>query len=168
MLYVGRLHVAECKTLFLDNGRIKSGIKISPLVRTSRNTEYVVCRHKGWKTIEGFDGYRRNAALYAMVDHAVSRRVYDFKRIAALYFDGKVPLLPSAVVRRMFKSNFDRAVICSEFVLECLAIGGQMLTEDWLRLEERAGRQQYFYPADFYTHPSLEQHPMQFLAYEPS
>jgi len=164
MLYVGRLHVVESQVHSKSkDGNFRSGLRVAPLTLPSPDTELVICRRKNWQSIESFDGYRRNAALYGVVDHVVAPRSYDYSRIATLALDGKAGIF-SDLVRKFIKARFHQSVICSEFVLECLAIGGQMLTQDWFQVSR--SKDSYFYPADFAVHPDMELHAMEYLHLE--
>ena len=156
MLYVGRLHVVEFRTF---NARgLASGIVVNPLTKHSPDVEFKICRRSNYDKIRKFSSSRRAAALYALLDQAVHRRRYDFKRIAALASEGK---RWEGVVRALFPSDFERAMICSEFVLECLAING-ILTIDYLTMIENGT---YFLPADFYAHSLLDKLDMKFKTY---
>ena len=153
MLYVGRLHVAESQKSFRA-----IGTTVSPLTKPA-NIELVVCRRRDRDEIEGFDAYRRNAALYALMDHAVNKRDYGRKRIVAISTDGRGFI--SKIAGRVFPPDFSKEIICSEFVLEALAIGGKMLTQEWEQLKTP---QSFFYPGDFYAHPSFETVPLTYLS----
>jgi hypothetical protein len=156
MLYVGRLHVVEFRTFNLKG--LGSGIVVNPLTKHSADVDFKICRRSGYNTIRKFSSSRRGAALYALLDQAVRRRRYDFNRIAAIASEGKKW---EAFVKTMLPSDFERAMICSEFVLECLAING-LLTIDYLNLQQK-GR--YFLPADFHAHPLLDKLDMKFKVY---
>lgn len=158
MLYVGRLHVVESTNIFkIDDFNWGTGIRITPLIHSSPKTEYLVCRHREANSIPDFGLLAQSVALYALMDHAIRRRSYGFDRATAVVLASWPPYLK--FLKRLFPNRLDEAIICSEYVLECLAIGGTILTDEW----SSVSNDRFFLPADFYNHPDFEHLPMKFI-----
>lgn len=146
MLYLGRLHVAESQTFHkVHNKGWQSGVRIAPLIG-NKSSELMVCRIR-----DEFDDeeFRKEAANYALMDHAIHRRRYSYERIAAMAL-GSWKLTGWLAPR--FYGNLAKTIICSEYVLECLAIGGTFFIED----HDAIGGKNVFYPADFAAHAGFD------------
>lgn len=147
MLYVGRLHVAESTTWFKANRQIRSGVRIAPLINVGGKNDLLILRRSNMDV--DYDEYRKSAAMYALTDYALSKKSYGYDRIVKMAVQNAGPL---AKLTPFVPSNFEKTVICSEYVLQCLAIGGQILTEQYLSLDDDT----FFYPADFAVMKTFE------------
>ena len=148
MIYVGQMHVAESVFLWHDIGRkvfLRSGIRIAPITTVIKNCHYRILRHRDLER-EKYTVSRLEASNYAMLDYIADRRVYNVIRIPELATDGKVRRIGAKINIPAIK----RSIICSEFVLECLAIGAGVHVERFFQLQQDFG---YIYPADF---PNLD------------
>ena len=64
-------------------------------------------------------------------------------------------------------SNWDEEVLCSEFVLESLAFGGQVMVDEFEGLSfGRDGIGRFFYPADFARSDRFRTIELQYFDYQ--
>jgi hypothetical protein len=150
-LYVGDLHVLEAQG-FKDDGwwsdltagaaKLRAGVQIRPVTRYTQSCEIRVLRH----TDPDYANVRMSVARYGLLDLCVNRRRYGHMR--ALH--GAFP--PDAGWRA--KPRLEREVICSELVLECLAIGGQVFVREF---DNVSTGNEFFFPASYSAHSALQQ-----------
>jgi hypothetical protein len=158
MLYLGRLHVAESTTLFkVGPLQWKSGVRIAPLIG-SPTVDLLVCRRADADATDNYDQFSNGAALYALMNHAISPHGYDYSRIAAIAMSNRGKILRKLGSKILLDA--ERSVICSEYVLRCLAFGGQMFTDEYDALSPT----EFFYPADFACHKNIETFSMKYLS----
>jgi hypothetical protein len=79
----------------------------------------------------------------------VHKRRYPFLRIAT-----------STLLKRPFRKDLHIAATCSEFALECLAIGGTCMVKKYASVED--GKED-FYPADIHASDEFVKSPMTYL-----
>lgn len=158
MLYVGRMHVVESTNHFkIGPLEWKSGIRVAPMVHDDVKTEYLILRRRDSSKIPGFEQLVGAAAVYALMDYALRRRTYGYDRATAVVVS-TWPRIFSGL-RKFFPNRLNQAIICSEYVLECLAIGATMLTDEYNNL----GTDSFFLPAHFFVHPDFDHLPMKFV-----
>lgn len=147
MLYVGQLHVAESTKPY----SLKTGVAIYPLTAYSGEFDFRVLRYKN----EEFSaGRRQNIARYALLNRYVNPRQYDRK---AAY---------NAWLRRRRKGpKHVKSINCSEFVLECFAIAGPYMIDEYVRLLD--GTDDYFFPANLAANSHFEHVPMKYYRFDP-
>ena len=148
MLYVGQLHVAESNKPY----SVKTGVAIFPLTAYTDQCEFMVLRYKN---SEFSDGRRQNIARYALLSPNIDPRRYDWQT-AVNAWRRKLRKAPKHI----------KAINCSEFVLECFAIGGPYLIEDYIEL--MADQDTFYFPAHFAGSAHFEQIPMNYYNYVPS
>lgn len=151
MVYVGNLHLIESQVYFKAASRVglKSGVRVVSLIDYAFNHQLKVCRFIG---IQDNPELQAGIGRYALLDYAVSRRKYSLKRIMQILSqkDGK-------------SSSFEtgRAIICSEHALECLAIGGSCMTEEYKLLG--GSELPFFFPASFHNSSKFESFNLDYL-----
>lgn len=148
MLYVGQLHVVESNK-FINFRR--TGLKVAPLTRDCANHEFLVLRYND----NEFRGSRRqNVVRYGLLSQTVNPRRYD--RGAAI----------SAVFqrRRPSQTMHLKRINCSEFVLECFAIGGAYLVDDYVRVTSTPN--QFYFPAHLAENKKFERLTMRYYKLE--
>jgi hypothetical protein len=168
MLYVGRMHVAESTNFFkVKNLQWHTGIRVAPLISPTATTEMLICRRRPPPDDEQLapgepsaayllETSLKEATLYALTDYAVARRSYGFDRAAAIGLSRR-PILQT-LFQRFFPDRFNEAIICSEYVLECLA-RGSLFSDEYASV----GGATVFYPADFWVNPHLDKIDMTYL-----
>lgn len=149
-LYVGDLHVLESHGFkdrywvpdFLSGlSGFMAGVQVRPLTEYSNTCDLRFLRHVD----PDYDSVRSSIARHGLLDRCVNRRKYGYMRAIS----GGLP----SKLREKIRPRLDREVICSELVVECLAIGGTVLVEEYNQL---LSGERYFYPADFAAHPSFK------------
>lgn len=158
MLYVGRLHVAE-STTFFKTGILdwRTGIRISPLIADIEATDLLICRRKDFQQTAP---NRNEAVAYALLDHAVHRRPYGFDRIASIALSRTG--IVGRVLTPLFRAQLTKAIICSEYALECLATA-ELLTSEYASI----GNTNFFYPGDFHAHRAFDHIEMRYRQLKP-
>jgi hypothetical protein len=157
MLYLGRLHVAESTTHFkVGPIKWKSGVRIAPLIGGPA-VDLLVCRRGDADSIDDYEQFSNGAALYALMNHAVAPHGYDYSRIAAIAMSNRGKILKKLGAKILLDA--EKSVICSEYVLRCLAFGGQMFTDEYDLLSPT----EFFYPADFACHHKIQKNPMTYV-----
>jgi hypothetical protein len=142
MVYVGDLHVAESQKAILG----WPGTRVAALTKYAATCDMTICRFAG----ERFSLAEANGiARWALLDCTVGKRSYDNARAYS-----------SATMTRPQKANLGKAVICSEFALECLAVGGAVMVGEY---NEVINGKRFFYPADFIKSDAFRKIPLQFL-----
>ncbi|RYE42046.1 MAG: hypothetical protein EOP24_34340 [Hyphomicrobiales bacterium] len=158
MLYVGGLHVAESQSYFKVDGKLwpRTGTRVVPLTMYAKDNHLLVCRVKP-SAIS--NGKRDRMVHHALGDIAAEGRRYDYARlIESLPYQKLASFIPG-LWRNVAGYNEGSAVICTDFVLECLAIGGGVFVEEYRQVREKA---RFFYPADFTQHTKLDVRPMEY------
>ncbi|MGJ4929083.1 hypothetical protein ACQR1I_04695 [Bradyrhizobium sp. HKCCYLS2038] len=145
MLYVGELHVIESN----KPTSIRTGIALAPLTRDAHNREFLVLRYKDPDFAKRRDAINR----YALMSPYLSPRDYDIWGAIQSHFKWR----PNGA------KHSDR-IFCSEFILECFAIMGPFLVEDWLRVTEHEN--EFFLPAHLATDPRFDKFPMKYFSLE--
>jgi hypothetical protein len=155
MVYVGNMHVVESqlgrksRRAFLnlsqnaDKGA-DAGLKVSPITDYSYNYEILICR---LKDLSREDSHK--VALYALSNCFIDKRTYPIVRITTSTLSEK----PKA-------KDLHLATTCSEFSLECLAIGTGNMTAVYV--DVKTGNEDY-YPADFHKSEQFEKIPMTYF-----
>lgn len=146
MVYIGNMFVAESQPFFLHGVVPKSGLRAIPLTTHSTSRQLLICRHKG---VSGREG---DVAHYAAVNCIADTRRYPLSRTIRCAF------LDRPEAKQLFY-----AANCSEFALECLAIGGQCMVDAYAKLKDG---EEEFYPADFYARKEFEKIEMTYLRLE--
>jgi hypothetical protein len=142
MVYVGDLHVAESQKAILG----WPGTRVVPLTKYAADCDMMICRFSGPRfSLAEANGIAR----WALLDCTVGQRRYDNARA-----------LDSATLTRPQKTNLQKAVICSEFALECLATGGGVLVGEYNAMLKA---ERFFYPADFVKSDAFRKIPLEFL-----
>jgi len=144
MVYLGGLHVAESNSGAKDlvTGKFTvEGTNMLALTRYSANHELMVCRPKGF-TPEA----RAEAARYAAIDIAERRRTYDRGRLLEMAVRAGTPRVAVAA----------HSVICTDFAMEIIAIGGGQLLKEY-----NAG--EFSFPAQFATSEQFECEPVDYF-----
>jgi hypothetical protein len=147
MLYIGDLHVAESTVAWWDGLKLRvySGVRVVSILEALSNREFVVLRGK---ELANYPEIGSAIAKYALLDFALNRRNYNVGRIAEFTTNGFM----HKIATKMNIGALKNSIICSEYVLECLAIGGAFLVEEYEALKERS----YFYPANFIASSKFE------------
>lgn len=142
MLYVGQLHVAESNKPI----SARTGVAIFPLTAYTDQYEFLVLRYKN---SEFGDSRRQNIARYALLSRNIDPRRYDLRTAYKAW-------------RRQRRNapKHLKSINCSEFVLECFAIGGPYLIEEYLRLMNDADT--FFFPAHLAENDNFEHIPMRY------
>ena len=121
--------------------RGKPSVQVAPITKYSSTHEITIFRNNN----EKFSEFRGLVARYALLDHAIYPRKYDWITAAQA-------ASASDAEERVEPNHTDR-INCSEFILECYAIGGSALV---LEYDDVSTGGAFFLPADFYTHPSFK------------
>lgn len=138
MVYVGNLHLTESQKYFPLPNRLglKSGTRVASLLYYAVGYELKICRYRN---IEDFPDVQANIGRYALLDIAVNRRKYSVRRIMQML---------ASKNGKSAKVETGKAIICSEYVLECMAIGGACMTDEYNDLG--SDQLPFFFPADFH------------------
>lgn len=152
MLYVGHLHAAESTTEHRDLSTGKkedrTGTRFVPLTEYSADHNMIVCRPPKL----GFPYRNRLEAVnYAMLDVAVRPRKYDF--VTVFNEVATEVLAEEAAEELRVRANPQKEVLCTHFVMECLAAAGGILVAEYVSAL-RTNR--LFYPADLAKHVRFE------------
>lgn len=116
MFYVGMMHVAE-SNVATKSGRV-DGTAIVALTDYLPEHELLVCRNRLFVD----EKIRLEAVQYALLNVFAKQRPYDRARIAEIAIGQRI--------RDRDDAQLD-AVICSDFVLEVMAIGGTTMLSTW-------------------------------------
>jgi hypothetical protein len=147
MLYVGELHVVESN----KPTKFRTGVTLAPLTRDAHNSEFLVLRYKG----SDFK-YRRDVInRYALMSPYLTPRSFD-----------GIGAIQSHFKWRPKGANHTKRIFCSEFILECFAIMGPYLVEEWLKVTEQPGT--FFLPAHLAVDERFERLPMKYFVLEQS
>lgn len=147
MVYVGNMFIAESQPFFFSGITPKSGLRALPLTIYSLSRELIICRHKELCSTLG-----EKIAHYATLNCIADTRRYPLLRT-----------IKSALLDKSLKKELLKAANCSEFALECLAIGGGYMVEPYSKLDDGEAE---FYPADFFTRQEFDKIPMSYLKVE--
>lgn len=157
MLYVGKLHVAESVFAWFKLNPLKffqSGVRVVPLSTAIANSDVKIMRASRGKDSddEGVAELRFQAGHYALLDHAINRRVYNLSRVAEINSTNNF-------VRRIWaeiskKREGEQSVICSHYVMECISVGMGINPKGYIEMTH--GRQAV-YPAQFITMNGLSE-----------
>ena len=154
MVYVGNMHVVESqlgrraiKTFSHREKAAPAGLKVSPITDYSYNFEIVICRLKG---LSKEDSHK--VALYALSNCFIDKRTYPRARIVV-----------DTITAKSRPKKLNLAATCSEFSLECLAIGTGNMTSVYVNVT--SGDDDY-YPADFHRSEQFEKIPMTYFQLE--
>ncbi|HEY8261007.1 MAG TPA: hypothetical protein VIG55_07335 [Methylosinus sp.] len=143
MVYLGDMFVAESQPIFFRGPLPASGLRAIPLTAHSASRELLICRHRGAA------GREENIARYAALNCIANSRRYPIDRV-----------LRTAFLDRSETKQLFIAANCSEFALECLAVGARCMVETYAKV--RSG-QEDFYPADFHADSDFERIEMTYL-----
>ena len=159
MVYVGRMHVAESQGTYRQNGQKKQGLRVAPLTEYG-NHDLLICRHKDIEVAGN------NTSHYAILTCVVDPRKYPFQRLYASAIQQFLGTklkdfgILEMLVKKMSQRDLQKAITCSEFALECLAIGGTCMVEHYNNVND--GRDE-FYPADFCKSGEFQRLPMTYM-----
>lgn len=145
MLYVGELHVIESN----KPTKLRTGVTLAPLTRDAHNSEFLVLRYKG----SDFKHRRDVINRYALMSPYLSPRRYDVRGAVQSYFKW-----------RPRGADHTTRIFCSEFILECFAIMGPFLVEDWIKITEE--KNAFFLPAHLAVDPRFDRLPMKYFVLE--
>jgi hypothetical protein len=145
MLYVGQLHVAESNKPYA----LKTGVAIFPLTAYTAGFEFLVLRYKN---DEFLAGRRQNIARYGLLSPNINPRKYDRKAV----WDAWRRKRPGG-------AQHTYSINCSEFILECFAIAGPYMIEDYLKVVNE--KDTFYFPAHFAADPLFEQVPMKYYRF---
>ena len=110
MLYVGELHIVESN----KPTRIRTGVTLAPLTRDASKSEFIVLRYKGAE----FAKRRNDIVRYALMSPFLAPRRYDLWGALSSHYRF-----------RPRGADHSKRIFCSEFILECFAIGGAFMVE---------------------------------------
>lgn len=141
MVYIGALHVAESVTWHWDTyrWRYRTGTRTRNLMEYFHDHELLICRPEDDFSLHEL---RHSVARHALLQMIVNPRRYGFLRVASMVW----PISKKEV-------NFSKEIICSEFALECLAIGAGFMVQEF---DDLKGENKYFLPAHFCRDPKLK------------
>jgi hypothetical protein len=142
MLYVGELHVVESNKPI----KIKTGVNVAALTRDAHHSEFLVLRYNNPE----FKERRHDVVRYALMSPYLTPRTYDL-----------LGAISSYIAWRPKGARHEKRIFCSEFILECFAIGGAYLVEDYVRITEQEN--QFFLPAHLAAHPGFDRLPMKYF-----
>ncbi|MDB6147945.1 MAG: hypothetical protein JWO45_1609 [Spartobacteria bacterium] len=135
MLYVGDLHVAESTKAM----KWRTNVQIVPLTHYS-DFDLLVLRH----TDEGFPGERQYEIVrHGLLMQSIYPRRYDWPSAFSVRYARTLKFhLPRSIL-------FER-IFCSEFVLECFALKGGYMIDQYVDVRDQNRNPPYhFLPADF-------------------
>jgi len=155
-IYLGQMHVAESVPIHFELENLKrlalgevviSGLRIVPITQAIKNCDFEVFRVKGFEE-DGKIPERSQVAQYSLLDHASFRRKYNNLRIVEISTKGRLRKISQNLNRYR---SLEKSIICSEYVLECLALGAGFSADRFFELENKTRKtdKDYFYPADF-------------------
>ena len=144
MMYVNNIHVAE-SNIYMNWSDlvVRGGLQVVPLTSYS-NGKLVICRHR-----RAEHGVGKDAALYAMGNCVVSKRKYPWRRII-------ISALTATPARKVLHAE----TTCSEFALECLAIGAACMVKEYNEVQDGIAD---YYPADFHASGEFAKIPMTYF-----
>ncbi len=145
-LYVGDLHIIESQGFkdieYWKNGwRKNTGVQVKPITKYSSTHDVIILRN----THPEFSNNRGLIARFALLDHTVFPRKYDWNTA--------LEAAPTRRFKKRSKPKLDERINCSEFILECYAIGGSVLVPEYVSV---SNGEKFFLPATFYQHKSFE------------
>lgn len=146
MVYLGNMFVAESQPFLLDEKFLLgfgSGLQAVPLTRYCGSRDFVICRYADYSDV-GDD-----IAQYAVLNCIANTRKYPLWRT-----------ISCALTQRSRKKDLHLAANCSEFALECLAIGAACMVDIY---DSVFNGSEDFYPADFYDHSDFKKIDMTYL-----
>lgn len=143
-LYVGDLHVVEAQGIkdrtalaeaLKGEGNLLAGVQLRPITDHYERGAVQVLRH----TSQAFPEVRGMIARYALLDLHLRKRRYGHARAIRTVTDNTSTTAKA--------QHTDSEIICSEFVLECLAIGGSTMVQEYA--DFRDGKRKVL-PASFF------------------
>lgn len=151
MIYVGSNFVAELQGFYLDSQqKLRQGLRVIPLT-SYKQDHLLVCRHKQMGLLGN------DVANYALLNCVVNARNYPFVRVLATLINRRQWGQLSQMIKQ---KDLLKSITCSEFALECLAIGARCMVQEYLNVN---GNQDDFYPADFHFHSDFDKIEMNYL-----